>query len=589
MCIDPTKPARLEGPPPSVTPGRPRVLRRESRLFAAVLASVSLASCDSPDPLLHHDSPSPLLHPIVPEPLAVETLPQSPALIGGATRIVVDPGSEAQADVAAHLARLLGNWASATPRIVEAGAEEGPGHGDSGREAYDSVGVDIRLTAEGADESLGQEGYDLLVSEDGVTVRGVTPAGVFYGVQTLRQLLPPEVEFTAALPRPSAVRAMRIRDRPRFSWRGSMLDVSRHFLDVHEVKRFIDLIVPYKLNHLHLHLSDDQGWRVDIPGWPDLARIGGSTEVGGGPGGFYTMDEYAEIVAYAAERFITVVPEIDVPGHVNAAMASYPALNCDDTAPELYTGIQVGFSALCVEKDITYRFLDDVVREISARTPGPYFHMGGDEVEELSPEEYADFIDRMSAIIRSHGKQMIGWDEIAYADVGEESIIQLWRPYWPLLGPDQEDLPPAAVRFFDGVERAVGQGARVILSPADRVYLDMKYDSATAIGLQWAALTDVRRAYDWSIREVFSTVPEEAILGIEAPLWSETLGTLNDFEYMAFPRLAAVAEIGWTAADRRDWPSFRQRLAAQGPRWSAQGVNFHRTPEIPWSDRPPEW
>ena len=529
-------------------------------------------------------------HSIVPNPRSVVFHDGDSAVISQPTRIVTDAGDPALRLVADHLEELLGYWVDFEPPPSPGDtrppppppADTTPPEPPSPRELADSAAVDIRLTLEGADPSLGLEGYELEVTGAGITIRGNSAAGVFHGVQTLRQLLPPAVEYTAAYRRPWVVPAVEIRDAPRFGWRGAMLDVARHFRTVEEVERFIDLMVPYKLNRLHLHLSDDQGWRLDIPGWPDLARIGGSTEVGGGPGGYYTMDEYEGIVAYAAERFITVVPEIDVPGHTNAALASYPELNCDDTAPPLYTGVAVGFSALCVERDVTWEFLDDVVREIAARTYGPWFHVGGDEVEELSEEAYAEVIARMADIVASHGKSMVGWDEIALTGAAEGATIQLWHPFWSEDPPEGER--PARLR--DGVARAVGAGARVILSPADRVYLDMKYDSATAIGLRWAAITDERRAYDWSVAEIFGAIPEEAVLGVEATLWGETTGKLEDVEYLAFPRLAGVAEIGWSATDRRDWEDFRRRLAAQGPRWSALGVNFRRSPGIDWAPDP---
>jgi hexosaminidase len=538
----------------------------------ALLVPLLVGACREPPPP----------HTVIPNPRAVALDPGDSAVVTRITRIEADPDAPVLRPVADHLEELLGYWVERNPPAAASGDAIATGSA-SPSDPPDSVAADIRLTLDGADPSLGSEGYRLEVRGDGITIRATTAAGVFYGVQTLRQLLPAEVEYTAAYRRPWVVPAIEIRDAPSFSWRGAMLDVARHFRSVEEVKRFIDLMVPYKLNRLHLHLSDDQGWRLDIPGWPDLARIGGSTEVGGGPGGYYSMEEYAELVAYAAERFITVVPEIDVPGHTNAALASYAELNCDDVAREPYTGVAVGFSALCVERDVTWRFLDEVVREIAARTPGPWFHIGGDEVETLSEEAYADFVARMAGIVRSYGKRMVGWDEIALADVGEGATIQLWRPAWAA------DDPPAgdgAVRLRESVTRAAGAGAELILSPADRVYLDMKYDASTALGLRWAALIDERRAYDWSVEAVFGQIPEEAILGVEAPLWSETLGTLDDVEYLAFPRLAAVAEIGWSPADRRDWPDFRRRLAAQGPRWSALGVNFRRSPDIPWPPEP---
>lgn len=380
--------------------------------------------------------------------------------------------------------------------------------------------------------SFGPEGYMLIVRADGVTISADTPAGAFYGVQTLRQLLPAAWEYEALRPPrrnapPAAVPALDVHDAPRFAWRGAMLDVARHFLAVDDVKRFIDLMALHKLNRLHLHMADDQGWRIDIRAWPKLATHGGSTEVGGGTGGFYGQDQYAAIVRYAAERFITIIPEIDMPGHTNAALASYAELNCDNIARPLYTGIEVGFSALCVEKDVTYTFIDDVVREIAALTPGPYFHIGGDEVKTLTPAQYAGFVERVQAIVRTHGKQMIGWDEIAPTKLLPTSIVQHWRPK-------------------TSVAEVVAKGAQVIMSVADRMYLDMKYDNDTPIGLTWAGTVSVKGSYDWDPATAAPGVPESSMLGVEAPLWAETITNIRDYEFLAFPRLAAVAEIGWS-------------------------------------------
>jgi hexosaminidase len=342
-----------------------------------------------------------------------------------------------------------------------------------------------------------------------------------------------------------------------------MLDVARHFFTADDVKRYIDLMALHKLNRLHLHLSDDQGWRIEIKSWPNLALYGATTEVGGGAGGYYTQAQYSEIVRYAADRFITVVPEIDMPGHTNAALASYAELNCDRVARPLYTGIDVGFSALCVESDVTYEFIDDVVREIAALTPGPYFHVGGDEVKTLSADAYARFIERVQEIVRSHGKRMIGWDEIAAARLPPDAIVQQWRP---------KTIPGAAVAL----------GAKVIMSIADRAYLDMKYDDETPIGLVWAGRISVQASYEWDPATIVPDVPPAALLGVEAPLWSETLADINDVELLAFPRLGASAEIAWTPQAQRSWAEFRERLGAQAARWVALGLNFYRAPEIPW-------
>jgi hexosaminidase len=238
-------------------------------------------------------------------------------------------------------------------------------------------------------------------------------------------------------------------------------------------------------------------------------------------------------------------------------------LNCDGKVRPLYTGIEVGFSALCVSSETTYRFIDDVVREIGAMTPGAYFHIGGDEVKTLSADEYRKFIERVQGIVQKHGKQMIGWDEIAPASLLPTSIVQHWRP---------KSTP----------REAVARGAKIILSPADRVYLDMKYHQGTPIGLEWAARIEVRDAYDWEPGTLLQGVPETALLGLEAPIWSETLANMRDVEFLAFPRVAAVAELAWTRPDRRSWDGFAARLGAQAGRWSALGINFYRSAQIPW-------
>ena len=479
------------------------------------------------------------------EELAFEMTPETP--------IVVAPGDADARRIAHVLADLVGTIEDSTPEVVESATAP-------------SGSVHLRL--EPRDE-LGAEGYALEVSSERVELTAATPAGLFYGVQTLRQLLPPRVEYEAARPVPLPIPAVQITDAPRFAWRGAMLDVSRHFFDVEDVTRYIDLMALYKLNRLHLHLSDDQGWRIEIPGRPELTEIGGQTEVGGGPGGFYTTADYEAIVRYAADRFITIVPEIDLPGHTNAALASTPELNCDGEAPDLYTGIRVGFSFVCVEKEETYAFVEDVVRELAARTPGEVIHLGGDEVHQLTPEQYSAFMTRAQAIVAAHGKRFAAWDEVAEVGLplSEGAIVQVWRP----------QSAAASAHVADAARR----GARLVLSPADRIYLDMKTDSSMALGLAWAGHNDVRDAYDWDPATLVPGVPESAILGVEAPLWSETLATIRDVEFMAFPRLAGVAEIGWSAAGR-SWDEYRVRLAQHGPRWVALGVPFYRSPQVPW-------
>lgn len=516
------------------------------RLAAVFVAATAVAACgravEPPAP-----TPRAPVHTIVPAPASVRISPADSFAVDSLTVIVPTGGAEATR-IAEQLAALLGTWQEWTPRVL--GADD----------AVPALNT-IELALDASRSALGAEGYALTVHPERVRIVAAKAAGLFYGVRTLRQLLPPVVEYTAHLPQVLRIPAAEVVDRPRFEWRGMMLDVTRHFLEPEDVKRFIDLLAMYKMNRLHLHLSDEQGWRIEIPSWPELTARSGGTAVGGAPGGYYTREEFRDIVAYARERFITIVPEIDMPGHTNAALAAYPELNCDDVARPAYTGIRVGFSALCVERDTTYAFIDDVVREITELNPtGEYFHIGGDEVERLTDEQYRSFVERVEQIVTSYGKRMVGWGDIAPARLRPTTIVQHWRP--------------------DSAAVHAARGGKVILSPSSRVYVDMKYDSTTAIGLNWAGFVTVRHAYDWEPATYLPGVPESAILGVEAPLWAETLGTRFDYEYMAFPRVIGVAELGWSPADATEWEDYRLRLRAQEPRLQALGVNFYRSPEL---------
>jgi hexosaminidase len=406
---------------------------------------------------------------------------------------------------------------------------------------------------------LGAEGYELTVTPSSVRLVAATPAGLFQGVQTLRQLLPVQG--------PRRIPAVHIRDRPRYAWRGAMLDVARHFRSVRDVKRFVDLMALYKLNRLHLHLSDDQGWRIAIAKWPLLATHGGSSEVGGGKGGYYTQAQYEDLVRYAAARYVTVVPEIDMPGHVHAALSSYAKLGCDGKPSPLYTGIDVGFSSLCIGKPVTYDFVSDVVGELARLTPGAWIHIGGDEAMATKAADYVRFIDRVQSIVASYGKRMIGWEEIGRARLRSGTVVQHWNT----------DPAKSALSA-----RAAEQGAKVIMSPAAHAYLDMKYDASTSLGLQWAGYTSVQDAYAWDPARTVPGVAAGDVLGVEAPLWSETVQSIRDAEYLAFPRLIGIAEIGWSPARGRSWADYRQRLGAQAPLLDSLRVNYYRAPEIPW-------
>jgi hexosaminidase len=442
--------------------------------------------------------------------------------------------------------------------------------------------VDLRLRPGGPAES-----YRLVVDETSVVLEGADAAGLFYGAHTLAQLVARDGEGWSL---PLAI----IEDAPRFRYRGVMLDVARHFHPVETVKAYIDRAASLKFNALHLHLTDDQGWRLHLTSRPRLTEVASGFSVGGDPGGFYTQDDYREIVEYAASRHMIVVPEVDMPGHTHAVGLAYPELVEDPVLGEQvldvvrqfggdlpragvpYDGIAVGFSSLKIHDEATYDFVADVFGELARLTPGPYLHLGGDEALGTSAEDFDVFVSRVSEIIADLGKTPIAWHEAgAAADIADSTIGQYWGYVTPTEGMDDK------ARAF------VANGAQLILSPADATYLDMKYPSGHDRGLTWAnGPTSVERAYSWEPSTIIAGIDESDILGVEAPMWSELIRDLADIDVMAFPRIAAVAEAAWSpatgASELRTWGSFRERVGALGPLWSSLGIGFHRAEEIAW-------
>ncbi|WP_405501856.1 beta-N-acetylhexosaminidase [Streptomyces niveus] len=552
--------------------GTPPTFPAFRRLSGTLLVAVALFSCvaasgavAAPGATGSKAGPGPAARPlgdVVPVPASVRP-GGTPYSLTPSTRIRVDEDSREARRVGIYLAGLLRPSTGYDLRITDDdGRGRAHGRGDDG----------IRLRLSPGDRALGDEGYRLESGRAGVTLTAREPAGLFHAVQTLRQLLPAAVERDSRQRGPWKVAGGTITDTPRYAYRAAMLDVSRHFFTVDQVKRYIDQLALYKINTLHLHLSDDQGWRIAIDSWPRLATYGGSTQVGGGPGGYYTKAQYRDLVRYATSRHLEVVPEIDMPGHTNAALASYAELNCDGVAPPLYTGTAVGFSSLCAPKEITYDFVDDVVRELAALTPGRYLHIGGDEAHSTSHADYVEFMRRTQAIVAKYGKTVVGWHQLTGAEQVKGAVAQYWG----------YDATGAAERAQ--VAEATKAGTKLILSPADRTYLDMKYDRNTDLGQTWAGLVEVDRSYDWDPAAYLAGagVDPGAVLGVEAPLWSETLSTSDHIEKMAFPRLPGVAEIGWSPQAARDWDTYKVRLAAQGPRLTALGIDYYRSPVVPW-------
>lgn len=412
----------------------------------------------------------------------------------------------------------------------------------------------IFLTTLNSDKEQGNEGYKLIVTPQKIEVIGYTPQGIFRGIQSLVALLPEEVESKIIVENVKwNIPASTITDKPEYEHRGFMIDVARRFFTVDDIKRQIDIASQYKINRLHLHLSDDQGWRLEIKKYPDLTLIGGSTEVGGGPGGYYTQEQFKDIVKYAEQRYIEIIPEFDMPGHCNAALASYGFLNPDGKRKPLYTGTQVGFSSFMTHDERTYEFIEDVIKETAAISPSKYFHIGGDEADSTPKVDYDYFVGRVAKIAEKYNKTPIGWDPIDTSpEINSSVILQNWK---------------------DSNEAAVKKQMKIIISIAKKTYLDMKYNKDTPYGTDWAGYIDVKTAYDFDLTDF---APRNLILGIEAPLWTEFIPDTKAMDYMIYPRLLGYAEIGWTPKDNRNWNEYKNRLKKAEERLKIEGVNYYK-------------
>lgn len=419
----------------------------------------------------------------------------------------------------------------------------------------------IYLTTIGGEEVQGDEGYKIITDNQGIKIISFKPEGISRGVQTLRQLLPSDIEKATVVSNIKwTVPISTIDDKPEYSYRGLMIDVARHFFTEDEVKRQIDLAAQYKINRVHLHLSDDQGWRLEIKKYPDLTLIGGSTEVGGGQGGYYTQEQFKEIVEYAKDRYVEIIPEFDMPGHTNAALASYGFLNPDGERKPLYTGTNVGFSSFMTHDEKTYEFIDDVIKEVSEISPSKYFHIGGDEAEATPKADYDYFVGRVAKIAEKYGKTPIGWDPIDTSpEINSSVILQNWK---------------------DSNEAARKKNMKMIISIASKAYLDMKYNESTPYGSDWAGYIPVETAYNWDPTDF---APKDLVLGIEAPLWTENISTQDQMDYMIYPRLLGYAEIGWTPKGERNWSEYKVRLQKQGERMMNEEINYYKDPTI-WSN-----
>ncbi|WP_461109274.1 family 20 glycosylhydrolase [Tessaracoccus terricola] len=454
----------------------------------------------------------------------------------------------------------------------------------------------IRLVLDEAYEGLGgrspEEGYSLVVTADGAVITSSSAHGLFNGTSTLRQLLPAMIESSTPVVADWSAPAVEIEDAPRFVHRGIQLDPARSFVEVEEVKEIIDTLSSFKQSRLHFHLADDQGWRIEITNegkeegdpvdYERLTGISGQSAMLShqyaynqelGRTGYYTQEEYKEILAYAAERFVTVIPEIDVPGHTKAMLHAIPELNSDKSRPattvygttmEQNNG-NVGESTLDVDNPQTWVSLRHIFGQIAAMTPGEYIHIGGDESHVTPHDDYVLFVQNTIDIIRDLDKKAIGWSEISAADtLTEGDVIHYW------------------VGDVNRVSSAVSQGAKVVMSQANKAYLDMKYHSKTPIGLTWAGQGDLDHYYDWDPTTVIPGTQESDILGPEAPLWSETHRGGEQNEFLIFPRAISHAEVGWTQREDRNVGEFLTRMAAIGPRLATMERNFYDGNKVEW-------
>lgn len=430
--------------------------------------------------------------------------------------------------------------------------------------------------------SLPAEGYEIETSEARCDIRYGDDAGLFYAVQTLRQLLPPEIESTTRAKEARwTIPAVSIKDSPRFSWRGMHLDVSRHFFPVHFIKKYIDYAAMHKMNVFHWHLIDDGGWRMESKKYPSLTDVGAWRAGRPGQwsysdirmlfdpnerpryGGYYTRDEIKDVVAYAADRFVTVVPEIEMPGHTTPSIVVFPDLGCDNSPAPSERGRTVT-NVYCPGKERTFEFLQDVLTETMELFPSKWIHIGGDEVDKrfwhncpACQKRMADlglkdenelqsyFIKRIEKFLVSKGRRLIGWDEILEGGLAPEATVMSWRG-------------------VDGGIAAAKAGHDVVMSPTSHCYFDYSYESIST-----------EHVYGWE--PVPSTLTAEEgkhVLGGQANVWTEWIASIDRCEYMIFPRMLATAEVLWTPVARRDWSSFSSRLLPYFARLDVLGVNY---------------
>ena len=445
----------------------------------------------------------------------------------------------------------------------------------------------------GEHKELGEEGYQLSISSDQLILSAYKHHGIFNGIQSVLQLLPPEIKSkTVQADATWSINCIEVTDKPQFAWRGLMLDVSRHFFTKQEVKKFIDQMAEYKYNVFHWHLTDDQGWRLEVKSLPGLTAIGAwrAPRVGNwwerepqlptdslSYGGYYTTEDIREIVEYAQQRYVTIVPEIDIPGHSMAALSAYPEISCTggpfhvNVGNTFYTKIE---NSLCAGNEQTFEVLDSVFAEVARLFPSPYIHIGGDECykgfwEKCSKckmrmqkehlknleELQSYFVKRVAAMVQKRGKQVIGWDEILEGGLAPETIVMSWRG------------------MKGGIE-AAKQGHSVIMTPTDHCYLDF-YQGDPTVEPNTYSMLRLQDCYKYQL--IPDSVDASLIMGGQGNLWTESVPHYRQVEYMIWPRALAISETLWTDARLRNWKFFVNRVEQQFERFDRSGVNYARS------------
>jgi len=463
--------------------------------------------------------------------------------------------------------------------------------------AFNSLPQSIGLSAK--DGNPADERYALRITSKGVQITATSPEGVYRGISSLRQLINSGQKENTSI----ELTPLEIIDGPKIAWRGLSLDVSRYFSTAAEVKKVIDMLALYKMNVLHFHITDNQGWRLEIKKYPKLTEVGSEMPNGTRKGGYYTQEEYKDLVQYAADRFITIVPEIDMPGHTAAVFASYPELKNAVNLKNVKFNIPgQALGALEPSDEKTMQFVEDVLTELAALTPGSYIHIGGDETFGMPEEKFIDFINKVRPMVHKLGKKMVGWQETSRADVGKGDLLQHWI-YLNTQGASENSemtsmLPPEVLKMLmetfaeaaHDVERGINKNTQFIMSPSGFAYLDHRYKESSAdpsqtaeqerLGMPAYPKQTVEEMFKWDPINFNPLIKEQNIAGVEAAIWCETIESFSDLQFLILPRLFGVAEKGWSG--NTEWEDYRARLATQSPMWDKAGWNYFKSSLVDW-------